>query len=83
MCVVCVCVCVCVCVRACCVCVVCVSVFSVWGIYILALDRRHRSMRLWTIGHSEALWAHSKQGVLGGVESHPGEGSFKEPCLHA
>ena len=35
-------------------------------------------MRLWTIGHREALWAHSKQGVLGGVESHPGEDSFKD-----
>ena len=34
-----------------CVVCVCVCVFTVWGIYILALDRRHRSMRLWTIGH--------------------------------
>ena len=31
-----------------CVCV-CVCVFRVWGIYILALHGRHRSMRLWTL----------------------------------
>ena len=34
-------------------------------------------MRLWTIGHREALWAHSKQGVLGGVESHLGRAALR------
>ena len=36
-----------------------------------------------TMGLEEALWAHGKQGVLGGVESHPGEGSLGEPWLNA
>ena len=31
--------------------------------------------------HLEALF-HNKQSVLGGCESHPGEGSLTEPCLY-
>ena len=47
-------------------------------------------MRPWTFNHEEALCLHCKQGALGRlrvalgrVENHPGEGSLREPWLHA
>ena len=40
-------------------------------------------MRPGTFGHEEALCFHGKQAALGGVESRPGEGSLREPWLHA
>ena len=40
-------------------------------------------MRPWTFGHEEALCFRGEQAALGGVESRPGEGSLREPWLHA
>ena len=81
---VCVCVCVCVCLYVClCVCVCSGLQVGLWGISILDLDRSCKSMIPWTVGHSEALWAHGTHGAVDGVDSHPGEGSLREPWLQA
>ena len=65
-----VCVCVCVCVQG-------VGFLSPCFKQILLIHEAS------TFDQLEALCFHGKCGVWGGLESHPGEGSFKEPWLHA